>query len=178
MAKLAVLRLDHRIQRDHRMTTHVGLVARAFGAEVYAYTGDKDSSFEESLRDVIRRWGGNMSVEHVSSSTRFINAWKGITIHLTMYGEHHKKTVETIQNHLFNENILVVVGGAKVPPKIYELADFNTAVGLQPHSEISALGIFLNDLLGSDTLYQHFPSAMFELPEGAKATRKDRYKGI
>ena len=37
-----------------------------------------------------------------------------------------------------------MVGAEKVPREIYELADYNVAVGSQPHSEISALAIVLD----------------------------------
>ena len=33
---------------------------------------------------------------------------------------------------------MIVVGAEKVPREIYELADYNVAVGSQPHSEVSA----------------------------------------
>jgi tRNA (cytidine56-2'-O)-methyltransferase len=44
--------------------------------------------------------------------------------------------------------LLVVVGGAKVPPKIYGQATFNVSVGSQPHSEVAALAVVLRELLG------------------------------
>ena len=34
-----------------------------------------------------------------------------------------------------------VVGAEKVPPEVYQAADFNVAVGNQPHSEVAALAI-------------------------------------
>jgi len=39
---------------------------------------------------------------------------------------------------------MIVVGAEKVPREIYELADYNVAVGCQPHSEVSALGVLLD----------------------------------
>ena len=39
---------------------------------------------------------------------------------------------------------MIVVGAEKVPREIYELADYNVAVGNQPHSEVSALGVLLD----------------------------------
>ncbi len=172
--KIGILRLDHRIQRDQRITTHVGLIARAFGCVSFAYTGDKDTNLEESLQKVAESWGGEFLVEHVESATKYITHWNGIVVHLTMYGEKHLDTINTL--HQFpNQDILLIVGGAKVPPKIYELADFNTAVGLQPHSEISAIAVFLSDLLGSQTLYQDFPNAKHRLKPGTKGTRKKEY---
>ena len=42
------------------------------------------------------------------------------------------------------DKILIVVGAEKVPREIYEMADYNVAVGNQPHSEISALSVLLD----------------------------------
>ena len=46
--------------------------------------------------------------------------------------------------------ILVVVGGAKVSGTIFELADYNIAIGHQPHSEVAALAVFLDNVLDDD----------------------------
>ena len=46
---ISVLRLDHRLPRDERITTHVALVARAFGASEMIYTGQYDSGLEKSI---------------------------------------------------------------------------------------------------------------------------------
>ena len=54
------MRIGHRPERDKRITTHVGLVARAFGAEEMLLSG-RDSHVEESLADVAERWGGRLS---------------------------------------------------------------------------------------------------------------------
>ena len=43
---IEVLRLGHRISRDKRISTHVALVARAFGASKIYYTGQKDKSMK------------------------------------------------------------------------------------------------------------------------------------
>ncbi len=56
--RVVVLRLGHRPERDKRITTHVGLVARAFGAEEMLLAG-RDAHVEESLADVTERWGGS-----------------------------------------------------------------------------------------------------------------------
>ena len=39
---------------------------------------------------------------------------------------------------------MIVVGAEKVPKEIYELADYNVAIGNQPHSEVSALSVLLD----------------------------------
>jgi len=57
------------------------------------------------------------------------------------------------------KNLLIVVGGAKVPRKVYELADWNIAVTSQPHSEISALALFLHELFEGKELSIKFEDA-------------------
>ena len=65
-------------------------------------------------------------------------------VHLTMYGE----SINDIESKLENEhNLLIVVGAEKVPREIYDLADYNIAIGNQPHSEISALAVLLDRIL-------------------------------
>ena len=62
-------------------------------------------------------------------------------VHLTMYGQNINNVETKIRNE---DKILIVVGAEKVPREIYELADYNVAVGNQPHSEVSALGVLLD----------------------------------
>jgi len=47
------------------------------------------------------------------------------------------------------KSLLLVVGGAKVPSEMYQLADLNVAVGHQPHSEVAALAVLLDHLKGT-----------------------------
>src|SRR5207245_10416001 len=46
----------------------------------------------------------------------------------------------------------VVVGAEKVPREVYDLVDFNVAVGNQPHSEVAALAIFLDRITLGESL--------------------------
>ena len=41
---VSVLRLGHRVDRDKRMTSHLGLTARAFGANRVILAGDNDKT--------------------------------------------------------------------------------------------------------------------------------------
>ena len=104
----------------------------------------------------------------------FIQNWDGVIIHLTMYGEQHDNTLRTLRLHE-NENLLLIVGGAKVPQYIYEISDFNTAVGWQPHSEVSAIAIFLHSIR-STTLYEQFDGAQIAIVrDGYKSKRSGRF---
>ncbi len=142
-----VLRLDHRRVRDARITTHVCLTARAFGASKVILSGDEDKKIMENIRDVVKRWGGDFEIEYIKNWDKFIDEWKksgGEVVHLTMYGEAVQDITGKI--HESSKDKLVIVGGSRVPSKVYQDADWNVSVTNQPHSEVSALSIFLHTL--------------------------------
>lgn len=56
MMNVNVLRLDHRIGRDTRITTHVCLTSRAFGASKIYLSGEEDHKLMENVRDTADRW--------------------------------------------------------------------------------------------------------------------------
>lgn len=141
---LSILRLGHRIHRDQRLTTHAFLTARALGAKKGFYTGQRDKEMESSVFSAGKKWGGSFSVAFEEKHNNVLKAWKGKVVHLTAYGIPFEKVPEVKKA----KNLLVVVGGEKVPPDIYQKADWNLSVGNQPISEVSALGIFLYNLKG------------------------------
>jgi len=153
--KTFVLRLGHRAGRDKRISTHCGLVARAFGADGIVYSGERDESLMESIRKVSKQWGGKFEVRYEKNWRSFVNGWKGQIIHLTMYGLPVQKAIEKLDER----DILVVVGGEKVPYEVYQMSDWNVSVTNQPHSEIAALSIFLDRLHEGKELANEFPSA-------------------
>ena len=137
---ITVLRIGHRISRDKRITTHVALVARAFSADkILIETEDK--KIEETIHATCDRFGGDFQIKTGVNKKKVIKDWNGVIVHLTMYGEELKKTISKIDK---KRDLLVIVGAEKVPPYIYEKADFNISVGNQPHSEVAALAIFLD----------------------------------
>ena len=107
-----VLRLGHRIERDKRLSTHCGLVARAFGAQKLIYTGQKDSGLEESINSVTKGWGGPFAIEHSESARKLIKDWKGKSVHLTVYGIPVQEKIRTLRKV---KNLLIIIGGEKVP---------------------------------------------------------------
>jgi len=162
MAEVAVLRVGHRPLRDQRVTTHVGLAARALGARGM-YLAARDRGVVTSIRDVVGRWGGDFFIEDQVSWKRCIRDWKesrGVVVHLTMYGEPLAAREEELRNQA---RILVVVGAEKVPGEIYGLADYNIAITAQPHSEISSLAILLDHLFSGDELGRTFPGARIRI---------------
>jgi tRNA (cytidine56-2'-O)-methyltransferase len=150
---VTVLRLGHRPSRDKRISAHVGLVARAFGADNLFYSGLKDSSLEESIKGVVSQWGGPFGVAHVRDWKALIREWNGKSVHLTMYGIPVQKRIGQIRK---SGDLLVVVGGEKVPPEAYRMADWNVAVTSQPHSEVAALALFLHEYFQGKELAKRF----------------------
>jgi len=140
---IEVVRIGQRVVRDDRVTTHVALVARAFGASAILMT-EVNPDIKDTLEKINKTWGGDFLIE-------FIDSWKPVIkskkengfkiVHLSMYGEN----INDIQSELKSEeDLLIVVGAEKVPREIYEYADYNVGIGSQPHSEISALAILLD----------------------------------
>ncbi|HYA33190.1 MAG TPA: tRNA (cytidine(56)-2'-O)-methyltransferase [Candidatus Bathyarchaeia archaeon] len=152
--EIVVLRLGHRVDRDQRVTTHVGLCARALGAHGMLLAAS-DHSVVDTMRDVVKRWGGDFWVRDNVNWREEIVKWKrelGTVVHLTMYGENLPKAV----NRLKANKLMVVVGAEKVPPDLYHLADYNVAVTNQPHSEIAALSVFLDHVQRGQELTADF----------------------
>jgi tRNA (cytidine56-2'-O)-methyltransferase len=155
--EITVLRLGHRLPRDERISTHVALVARAFGADSIVYSGQHDSGLEESVKRICGRWGGqtangDFSISYEKSPNSFIKRMKqeGFTVaHLTMYGLPVQDTIPKLSPA---KRLLIIVGSEQVPREIYELADFNVSVTGQPHSEVAALAIILDRLKGGEEL--------------------------
>jgi len=148
---ITVLRLGHRPARDKRVTTHVALTARAFGADA-VLVSTRDPGLERSVRGVVRRFGGAFQIETGVPWRSVLKEWHGTKVHLTMYGE----PVDNVIRRLPHEDLLVVVGAEKVPREVYDLVDMNVAIGNQPHSEVAALAIFLDRALGTEPLRREF----------------------
>ena len=62
---IILLRLNHRIFRDKRITSHVALTARAFLADKIYYSGEKDSNLEQSISKVSKQFGSKFSIEYL-----------------------------------------------------------------------------------------------------------------
>ena len=74
--KINVLRLDHRVKRDARITTHVCLTSRAFGAEKVWLSGEEDQKLIGNVMDIVNRWGGNFQVEYKKNYMEIIKKFK------------------------------------------------------------------------------------------------------
>ena len=153
--EIHVLRLGHRLPRDERITTHVALVSRAFGADEITYSGQHDSSLESAVSRIAENWGGTFRISYGKNFIKVIKEYKKkgfAVLHLTMYGI----PLPELKGSINSGKILVVVGAERVPKDVYELSDYNIAVTSQPHSEVAALAIVLDRLQKGKELERDF----------------------
>ncbi|MEN2974999.1 MAG: tRNA (cytidine(56)-2'-O)-methyltransferase [Candidatus Caldarchaeales archaeon] len=180
MGNIVVLRLGHRIMRDKRITTHVFLTARAYGADKVIISGERDDKLIERMKKFVKRWGGEIEIEYEEEWRKIIMEWKkndGKIIHLTVYGLNLPDVIDEVRRIWREKDIMVIVGSEKVPREVYELADYNIAVSNQPHSEVAALATFLDWLQEGKELTREFKSAELRIiPQrcGKKVERQTR----
>jgi len=187
--EVAVLRYGHRPGRDDRMTTHVGLTARALGADRVIFPDNAGQS-AETVRDITDRFGGPFAVELRADQKAIVRDFEGVVVHLTMYGERVQDVETEIREAVglpdtgddadaegeptAPRDLLVVVGGEKVPWALYERADFNVGVTNQPHSEVAGLAVFLDRLFEGEELEREWTDADREvMPEPTGKTVVD-----
>ncbi len=143
MVVCEVLRIGHRPERDKRITTHVALTARAFGASKI-YISNPDSRVIRSVEEVVTKFGGDFKIHPTSNPKKIVKDSNLLIVHLTMFGLSIDESVRKIKNE--KNDILFRVGEEKVPPWVFELADYNISIGNQPHSEVAALAVAMNNL--------------------------------
>jgi tRNA (cytidine56-2'-O)-methyltransferase len=140
------------------MTTHVGLTARALGADRVVLPAVAGHA-RDTVADITDRFGGPFTVSSTEASEQIIRGWTGNVAHLTMYGEPVEDTIDRIRPDQGETPLLVVVGAGKVAFDIYEQADWNVAVTNQPHSEVAALAVFLDRLFQGRELDREWRNA-------------------
>ncbi|MDG7013744.1 MAG: tRNA (cytidine(56)-2'-O)-methyltransferase [Nitrososphaerota archaeon] len=170
MKSIKVLRLGQRYVRDERTLTHLCLVSRALGAECI-YLEDAENDVMATLEEVNKTWGGDFRAVLGAP-------WRGVireakkegrsVIHLTMYGMPIQDVIQDLRNL---EKGLIVVGGPKVPGKVYHEADFNVAVTSQPHSEVAALAIMLHEVQGGEELKRTFSQSRLRILPSVRGKR-------
>jgi tRNA (cytidine56-2'-O)-methyltransferase len=156
--EVVVCRLEHRPGRDDRMTTHVGLTARALGADRVVFP-DNATQAQETVADITARFGGPFDVERTASTQALVRNFEGTVVHLTMYGERVQDVEDEIRDRHSEDPVLVVVGSEKVPFDVYEHADYNVGVTNQPHSEVAGLAVFLDRLFDGRELDREWTDA-------------------
>jgi tRNA (cytidine56-2'-O)-methyltransferase len=164
--EITVLRVGHRLVRDTRMSTHAALVSRALGASEIIMTGAEEDDTLDSVAKVNKRWGGNFKIRATKDWRAVLKNWRGVKVHLTMYGEELDVALPRIEALLDispEPKMLLVIGAEKVPRAIFSLSDFNVAVGNQPHSEVAALAVFLDRIYKGRELYYPFERARLRI---------------
>ena len=82
-----------------------------------------------------------------------------------MYGEPYREVLPSIRR---DRAVVVIVGGAKVPSDVFQYAQYNVAVGNQPHSEVAALALFMEGWYGQGGTERHFPDARLVIEPSAR----------
>ncbi len=157
-----VLRIGQRLVRDDRVTTHVALVARAFGAKKI-YMSEVNPEIKDTLNKINNNWGGDFELKIISDWKKIVKEKKANSVkilHLTMYGENINEVASLLQKE---QKILIIVGAEKVPREIYDFADYNVAIGNQPHSEISALAVVLDRIQNGKQFLNKFENPTREI---------------
>jgi tRNA (cytidine56-2'-O)-methyltransferase len=170
--EIYILRIGHRIERDKRITTHVGLVARAFGAKGI-FLVNTERKIKEKLNKITGLWGGPFVVDEIENDWRkFVFDWKdndGVVVHLTMYGLPVEEKIDEIREKRGKK--LVVVGAEKVPRDLYSISDYNISITDQPHSEVAALAVFLDRFYRGKELSLRFSNARLNIIPSERGKR-------
>ncbi len=69
--KIEVLRIGQRVIRDDRVTTHVALVARAFGASKI-YMNEVDPDIKNTIKRMNKTWGRNLGLDFLKIGRNFL----------------------------------------------------------------------------------------------------------
>ncbi len=123
-----------------------------------------------------KNWGNlSFSVEFTNSPKDVVRKYKESgykSVHLTMYG---LNIADFFPKKELNK-VLIIVGSEKVERWYYENADYNLAVGNQPHSEVSALALFLDRLFDGMELKTEFPDATYKIIPQERGKKVERIK--
>lgn len=165
--EVVVLRWGHRY-RDERVTTHVALTARAFGASGMILADVSDEEIKKTVEDVVESWGGPFFFKMGLPWKQVVKEWKekkGIVVHLTAYGENIETSNVMQRIKSSRKDVLILLGSQKVPSEFFSKAvsDFNVAIGNQPHSECSSLAVFLDRFFEGEGLSKGFEGAKMKI---------------
>ena len=167
---IRVLRVGQRYVRDDRTLTHLCLVSRALGAETI-YLEDAEKDVTATLVEVNRTWGGDFKAVLGVSWRKMLQEAKKegrSVVHLTMYGLPIQEVLPRLREL---DKILLVIGGPKVPGRVYHEADYNIAVTSQPHSEVAALAIALHEIQSGEELKRTFQKSKLRILPTARGKR-------
>jgi len=174
MKEIIILRYGHRHVRDFRVTSHCCLVARALGAKGIVICGEEDKKLVNSIKRVVRKWGGNFKIKFTNDWKKIIKIYskKGFkSIHLTMYGQPIQDEIKELCKL---NKVLIIIGSQKVEKGIYLKSNYNISITQQPHSEIAALSITLHELFEGKELNKKYSNAKINIipQKKGKKTKK------
>lgn len=175
LPQIVVVRISGRTYRDLRITTHCGLVARAFGAEKIILSQDSDTSVPKTIQSVVERFGGDFQVEFTTNIGQQLKKLKkdGFSIvHLTMYGEKLPQHISVIRK---KTKIAIVIGADKVPASVYQQADYNIGITNQPHSEVAALAVTMHEIMNGKEEELVFKNRKLEVIPTSKGKRVNKF---
>ncbi len=158
--KIVVLRLGHRKSRDKRVTTHCALAARAFGADEIIFSGERDDKLLETVREIVKKWGGRFKARYEKNWKRVLKKVGGKKAHLTFYGLPLRQAMPELRKQ---KKLVLIVGAGKVPREVYSLADWNVSITNQPHSEVAAIAVFLHEFFQGRELGKKFSGARIKI---------------
>jgi tRNA (cytidine56-2'-O)-methyltransferase len=138
-----------------------------------------DDSILDSVESICNVWGrnNNFNLEIIRDWKLLCKTWKmrnGLIVHLTMYGIN---IGNVDMNFDRSKDLLIIIGAGKVPKEVYSYADYNIAIGNQPHSEISALAIFLDRLFKGKQLDGTFKDAKMVIRPSVNGKEVQRITG-
>jgi tRNA (cytidine56-2'-O)-methyltransferase len=181
--EIVVLRWGHRVQRDARLTSHVALAARAFGASGFLLSDTKDEHLKTTVEKVAKSWGGDFRFEMGMTWKNAVSEWKrkdGIVVHLTIYGENIQSSDVLDRIRDSGKTILLLIGSQKVPPEFFsaEVSDFNVSIGNQPHSECAAVAVFLDRYFKGRELSKSFTDAKIRVIPQERGKKTETKRGF
>ena len=138
--------------------------------------GVRDRGVEQSVQKVVELWGGPFFIRSGQPWRKVIEDWRssgGLVVHLTMYGLPIDEVLPSLRSG--DEDLLVVVGAEKMPGELFDLADFNVAIGHQPHSEVAALAVLLDRIFSGSELKKEFKKGRLRIipkNKGKKVEKK------
>jgi tRNA (cytidine56-2'-O)-methyltransferase len=176
MPRVVVLRWGHRPQRDARLTSHVALAARAFGAAGLIVSDINDPKIKDSIEKVTHEWGGPFFFEMGTPWKKAVHGWRvkgGLVVHLTAYGENVETSDALEKIKTSGKDVLVIVGSQKVPGEFFSeaVSDFNVAIGNQPHSECASLAVFLDRFFEGKELTRRFENTHLKIIPQARGKK-------
>ena len=151
----------------------MGLAARAFGASSIIFTTPKNSRVVRYFKGLSARWGGNFNVEFTNDWRKELDVKKNYkVVYLTRFGV----PIRSVESILRTYKNLVVVVSTTDNKSAIRRADFNVSISTQPHTNISAISVFLHEFYSGRELALHFENARYKVVPAARGMRVARIR--